>query len=76
MDLCNKLIETHIEDNNDGTANIFYTRVVGSCTPGTSCNETVLTQHAGAGPKYPLRIDASFREQNATVANVTVMRIQ
>ena len=67
----------HISDNTDGTATISYSRVIGSCTPGTPCNETTLSQQqAVAKPKYPLRIDASFREQNATVANVTVMRIQ
>jgi hypothetical protein len=68
----------HIAENTDGsgTATISYTRVVGSCAPGTVCNESILTTHAGTGPKYPLRIDASFREQNATLANVTVMRIQ
>jgi len=66
----------HVVDNNDGTATISYWRVVGPCTPGTVCNETQMGQHVGPGPKYPLRIDASFREQNATSANVTVTRIQ
>jgi hypothetical protein len=67
----------HVTDNNDGSATISYSRVVGSCTPGTPCNETQISQQqAAAKPKYPLRIDASFREQNATLANVTVMRIQ
>jgi hypothetical protein len=67
----------HITDNNDGTATISYSRVVGSCTAGTPCNETQISQQVTATkPKYPLRINASFREQNATVANVTVMRIQ
>jgi hypothetical protein len=66
----------HVTDNSDGTATISYSQVTGPCTPGTMCIETPLYQHVGPNPKYPLRIDASFREQNATVANVTLMRIQ
>jgi hypothetical protein len=72
----NERFRVHIVDNNDGTATISYSRVVGSCTPGSFCNETQLSQHVGPGPKYPLRIDASLREQTAILANVTVMRIQ
>ncbi len=66
----------HVADNHDGTATISYTRVTGSCVPGTPCTETPLTTHVGTHAKYPLRIDASFREQGATTENVTVMRIQ
>jgi hypothetical protein len=63
----------HIADNHDGTAQISYTRA--NCTPHMACAETPLTQHAGTPPKYPFRIDASFREQGAIVVNPTVMRI-
>lgn len=66
----------HITDNNDKTATITYTRVMGTCTAGTPCTEMPLYQHVGPGPKYPLRINATFREYLATVDNVTLMRIQ
>lgn len=60
----------HVTDNSDGTATITYTQVVGGV------EGPPLYTHMGPNPKYPLRIDATFREQNATLGNVTVMRIQ
>ena len=62
--------------NFDGTAAITYSRVNGSCVPGTPCPDTVFYTHTGAPATYPLRVDASFREQNATLANVSIVRIQ
>jgi hypothetical protein len=65
-----------IKDNNDGTATISYTRLNGPCTTGTICNETPFATQTQPSPKYPLRIDASFREPGATLSNVTMVRIQ
>jgi hypothetical protein len=70
-----------VKDNFDGTATVSYTRIVGACVPGNPCNETVVFSHAGppaVGPPavYPLRAAAAFREQNATLANVSIVRIQ
>lgn len=62
-------------DNHDGTASVSYYRVNGPCALGTACNVTLLATHSGAAP-YPLRVDATFRQQNATVTNVTLVRIQ
>ncbi len=67
----------HITDNHDGTAKITYSKLTAACVPGMSCsaNEMFFGQQVGPNPKYPLRIDASFREQGGTLANVLVMRI-
>jgi hypothetical protein len=62
-------------DTHDGKASISYYRVNGPCSPGTQCNTTLLAAHPG-GATYPLRVDATFRQQNATVTNVTLVRIQ
>jgi len=64
-----------VTDNNDQTANVTYYRVNGACAPGTPCSTTLLDTHSGPAP-YPFRVDASFRQQNATVANVTLVRLQ
>src|SRR5262249_29517674 len=64
-----------VRDNHDGTANVFYTQVVGACLAGNPCNQTNITQ-GGSKAVYPVRVDASFREANATVVNVTIVRIQ
>ena len=64
-----------ITDRHDGTATISYVRLVGPCTPGTECAEDEFYTHVGAGPQYPLRVNASFREHGATIANVTIVRI-
>lgn len=66
----------HIVDNNDKTATVSYWRVTGPCSAGTICTETQFASQIAPSPQYPLQIDASFREENAIVANVTVMRIQ
>jgi hypothetical protein len=65
-----------ITDNNNGTASIKYTRVDGPCSVGTVCAETELATQTEPGTSYPIRITASFREPNATLANVTLVRIQ
>ena len=64
-----------IKDNHDGTATITYSRLSGSCTPGTGC-EFVFHESDGPAPQYPLRVNATLREQGATIANVTMVRIQ
>ena len=64
-----------IKDNHDGTATISYSRLVGPCAVGTACAEDEFHTSDGPAPQYPLRINASFREEGATIANVTVMRI-
>ena len=68
-----ELFRVKIVDNHDGTtATISYQR---SCTPNTSCDgHEFFTSVSPA--TYPLRIDTSFREQNASLVNVTVVRIQ
>jgi hypothetical protein len=63
-------------DNHDGTATIAYSRVVPGCMPGTVCTEDVFYTHAGASPSYPLRVDATFREVDASLDNVTLVRIK
>jgi hypothetical protein len=64
-----------VTDNNDGTGTVTYSRIVGACVPGNPCNETVFHTAASAAV-YPLRVDTSFREQNGTLANVSIVRIQ
>ncbi len=64
------------KDNSDGTAAITYSRITGSCLPGTPCAETVFYTHMGGPAQYPFRVDTSFREVGATLADVRVVRIQ
>jgi hypothetical protein len=71
-----------IKDNNDGTATLSATKITGACstptpeTPGTKCPELEIGVQTNPGLSYPLRIHASFREDNATISNVQVVRIQ
>jgi hypothetical protein len=65
-----------VKDNFDGTAVVTYSRITGACVPGNPCNETVFYMHLGSAAVYPLRVDASFREQTATLANASIVRIQ
>lgn len=60
-------------DNRDGTAAISYARI--DCSSGT-CVENVFLQTSGNFPKYPLRVDTTFREQGAKIDNVTIVRIK
>ena len=62
-------------DNHDGTATISFSRLTAPCIPGTVCAETVLATSPAPSTVFPLRVDASFRDQNATLANVTLVRI-
>jgi hypothetical protein len=36
----------------------------------------VFFTRSGSPAQYPMRVDTSFREQNATLADVNVVRIQ
>jgi hypothetical protein len=64
-----------VRDNGNGTATVRYTRVVGSCTPGTVCTENdIFTSPAVA--HYPLRVDTSLYHQGATITDVRLTRIQ
>jgi hypothetical protein len=58
-----------VTDRNDGKATISYERMVAG-----SFNEFASTtlEH----PRYPLRVDTSFREQGAIIENATIMRIK
>jgi hypothetical protein len=59
-----------------GTANISFSRLPAPCMPNTPCTEDSFYEHpVGTGPSYPLRVDATFRETNASLQNVTIMRI-
>jgi hypothetical protein len=64
-----------LTDNLDGTATVSYARLIGSCTDGKPCNETVF--HTSANPiTYPVRVDAMFREQNGTVTQARIAYIR
>jgi hypothetical protein len=70
-----------IKDNNDAnkTATITYTKLddpAACAIAGTKCLEDEIATQTLASPSYPLRITASFREPGATLANVTLVRIQ
>ena len=64
-----------IKDNNDQTASISYVRLDGACPVGSPCAKTTLAVSQGTIP-YPIRVSAMFREPNATLVNVTMVRIQ
>ena len=57
------------------TAIVTYSRLTAVCVPANPCQEDVFYTSAALG-HYPLRVDASFREVNAKLTNVTVVRIQ
>ena len=59
-------------NKNDKTATITFSRLI--CTP--TCIEDEFAQQTLASPKYPLRVDAIFREEGATLANFTLVRIK
>jgi len=65
-----------VKDNFDGTAAVTYSRVNGPCVPGSPCPDTPIYAHVGPPAVYPVRVDTSFREQFATLANVNIVRIQ
>jgi hypothetical protein len=65
-------------DNNDDphTATITYTKLTAPCTPGTVCAEVQIGSQTAPSPSYPLQVDASLRDEGATLTNVTVVRIR
>jgi len=65
-----------VTGNSDGTASITYSRVTGSCVPRSLCAETVFYTHAGIPAQSTLRVDASFREQGATLIDVRIVHIR
>ena len=64
-----------LRDNSDGTAAATYSRLTAVCMPGGPCPEATFYTHASPA-RYPLRVDASFRETGATLADVRVVRIR
>jgi hypothetical protein len=67
----------HVVDHGDNTADISFTRLPAPCSPNLPCTETPLPYTSSAPrPSYPLRVDATFREGPASLANVTIMRIK
>jgi hypothetical protein len=62
-----------IFDNHNDTAMVQYFRF-GACTPGPACVGNMFYQSAQK-IAYPIRVDSSFREQNATLQKVTLMYI-
>ena len=59
----------HVTDRHDGTTTITYSRIV--LGVDTQFAETTLDH-----PRYPLRVDAIFREQGAILSNVNIVRIK
>ena len=73
----NPRFRVSLRQSSDGskTATVTYSRLTGACIPGNPCAENVFYTHDGLA-SYPLRIDTSFREANAILTKVTVVRIQ
>ena len=65
-----------IRDNADGTARVIYSRIIGTCTPGSPCADDVIHTSPIAAPRYPFRVDAIFLDQGATATDVRIVRIQ
>jgi hypothetical protein len=67
-----------ITDNHDGTASLSAGKVndPDSCKPGVPCLDTQIGTQTKPSLSYPLRITATFREANATLREVTLVRIQ
>ena len=68
-----------VTDNNDDlphTATITYTKLTAPCTPGTVCAEVQIGSQTASSPSYPLRVDASLRDEGVTLTNVTLVRIR
>ncbi|HZT76020.1 MAG TPA: hypothetical protein VFA27_05145 [Vicinamibacterales bacterium] len=64
----------NVRDRFDGTATVTYSRVTGTCTPGSPCNDQAFFTSTTSGA-YPFRVDSSLFNQNATLANVQLVRI-
>jgi hypothetical protein len=65
-----------LADHSDGTADVAYSRLVGPCNTGNVCPDVPFYTHISSPARYPLRADTSFREQGATLLNVTLVRIR
>ena len=65
-----------VKQNSNGTATITYARLDPGCTDGMVCTEDVFWTSESPNPSYPLRVDAIFREADATLDNVTIVRIK
>jgi hypothetical protein len=75
----NERFRVHFDDNFDGTATISYWRVDetgGPCKTSAPCVESKLATQTLPSPKFPLRVDVSFREKDAMVKDVTLVRIK
>jgi hypothetical protein len=69
----NERFRIRIFDMHNGLAAVQYFRF-GACTPGPACLGDMFYQSTEK-IAYPIRVDTSFREQNATLQNVTLMYI-
>ena len=65
-----------VKDLHNGKTDVSYVRIVGDCPSGTQCEEDLLATTVTANSKYPLRVDTTFREEGASLENVTIMRIK
>jgi hypothetical protein len=70
----NERFRISLTDLGNGAVKARYVRIVGTCTPGLACNESVIFESATQST-YPLRVDTSFNEQNATLRDVRLVRI-
>ena len=66
-----------VTDNNDNTntATVRYYRLAPGCMDGTVCAKDLLYTSTTTA-HYPLRVDAIFREVDATLEDVTIVRIK
>ena len=66
----------HITDNNDQahTATISYSRINGPCDDGSPCDEPPF-RTSPVHPRYPLRVDTSFRDPSGFVS-INIVRIK
>jgi hypothetical protein len=69
-----------LKRNLNGTATVSYFTIAGACVPGHPCIEVPFPDpvppHVGPVAEYPLRVDTSFREENARLANVSIVHIK
>ena len=77
MYAANQRFRVTVTDKHDGTYDVVYAYIdpMNPCNPGQKCNPQQIHTH-NVPATYPLRVDTSFRELNATLANVTIVRIQ
>ena len=73
--LAGQTFRVRVKDNQDGTAQVTYTKLTGSCSDGSPCPETILHTSVVAA-HYPLRVDSSLFNANATLTNVRLVRIR